>query len=266
MLRCASDPYGFKRTSKSSKKSSKIPKSFIKFSRKCLKDEYKRIRFGSRKYIYNENCEKLEKLTLSNEMIWKREQSRDPVECGRVLRLVYVALCTMIDIIYDGRPIQRFWFLEVVARMPYISYFTILHFYETLGWWTVDDGLREEHYKEDRNESQHLLVMESLGGSVLWRDRFFARHVAIAYYWCLVIFYMISPRTAYKSSELLEMHAVDTYLQFVEENEKLLETMPVPDITDERYNGSIWNLRQLFWLIASDERKHAEKMNELTRP
>jgi len=33
------------------------------------------------------------------------------------------------------RPIQRFWFLEMVARMPYFSYITMLHLYESFGWW-----------------------------------------------------------------------------------------------------------------------------------
>jgi hypothetical protein len=28
----------------------------------------------------------------------------------------------MLDIIFKDRPIQRFWFLETVARMPYFSY------------------------------------------------------------------------------------------------------------------------------------------------
>jgi len=41
----------------------------------------------------------------------------------------------VLDIIYDKRPVQRFWFLEVVARMPYFSYISMLHLYESLGWW-----------------------------------------------------------------------------------------------------------------------------------
>ena len=258
------DPYGFKRTSKSSKKSSKIPKNIVKFSKKNLKNEIKRIRFGTKKLGKNKNVAELESLTLSNELIWKREKSREPVECSWIMKKIYVILCTIIDILYKDKPIQRFWFLEIVARMPYISYVSILHFYETMGWWTVDDGLREQHFREDRNESIHLLVMESLGGSRQWRDRFLARHTAIVYYWTLILFYFISPKTAYKSSELLEMHAVDTYLQFVTENEEKLEKLPVPDVSVKYYGNSVYNLRQLFWLIASDEKKHAEYMKELT--
>jgi ubiquinol oxidase len=38
---------------------------------------------------------------------------------------------------YEGRPIQRFWLLETVARMPYFSYLSMLHLYETLGFWNI---------------------------------------------------------------------------------------------------------------------------------
>jgi hypothetical protein len=41
-----------------------------------------------------------------------------------VLLVCYKNLC---------RPIQRFWFLETVARMPYFSYISCIHLYETLG-------------------------------------------------------------------------------------------------------------------------------------
>jgi hypothetical protein len=37
---------------------------------------------------------------------------------------------------------QRFWFLETVARMPYFSYISMLHLYESLGWWRAGAELR----------------------------------------------------------------------------------------------------------------------------
>lgn len=53
------------------------------------------------------------------------------------------SLCYVLDIVYDKRPIQRFWFLEVVARMPYFSYISMLHLYESLGWWRAGAALRK---------------------------------------------------------------------------------------------------------------------------
>lgn len=56
----------------------------------------------------------------------------------------------------------RFWILETVARMPYFAILSVLHLYETFGWWHASE-LRKVHFAEDWNELHHLLIMESLG-------------------------------------------------------------------------------------------------------
>jgi hypothetical protein len=48
----------------------------------------------------------------------------------------------------ENRPIQRLWFLETVARMPYFSYNTMLTLYELLGWWRRSSELRRVHFAE----------------------------------------------------------------------------------------------------------------------
>ena len=53
---------------------------------------------------------------------------------------------------------QRFWVLETVARMPYFSYISILHLYESLGWWRAGAELRKVHFAEEWNELHHLQV------------------------------------------------------------------------------------------------------------
>lgn len=62
------------------------------------------------------------------------------------------------------RPIQRFWVLETVARIPYFAYISILHLYESLGFWRAGADLRRVHFAEEWNELHHLQIMESLGG------------------------------------------------------------------------------------------------------
>lgn len=70
------------------------------------------------------------------------------------------------DVIFEDRPIQRFWFLETVARMPYFSYLSMLHFLETLGWWTGGAEVRRVHFAEVRCRSvfeycpQHIFTYE----------------------------------------------------------------------------------------------------------
>jgi hypothetical protein len=67
------------------------------------------------------------RLHLSNEAVDEAERVREAelggeVEVNVVSRGLYDFGCLMLDTLFDDRPIQRFWFLEVVARIPYFSY------------------------------------------------------------------------------------------------------------------------------------------------
>uniref|UniRef100_A0A7S4GJJ8 Alternative oxidase n=1 Tax=Eutreptiella gymnastica TaxID=73025 RepID=A0A7S4GJJ8_9EUGL len=210
---------------------SAVGMGFRKFSRELR--ELVRTAFGS-----NVAAPKMSELTknlnLSNDAVWEREYSREQVPSALPVKLVYDVLCRFIDVAFDGRPIQRFWFLETVARMPYFAYMTILHLYETLGWWRSLE-LRTVHAAEEDNESHHLMIMESLGGDREYFDRFLAQHGAIFYYWVLVLFFLVDPRFSYNFSRLLEMHAVDTYGEFVDANAEELKKLPPPPIAVEYY-------------------------------
>lgn len=85
-------------------------------------------------------------LILSNDAVWERERQRqasgDHVKAPWYIQGPYLVLCWVLDVIFDKRPIQRFWFLETVARMPYFSYISMLHLYESLGWWRAGAELR----------------------------------------------------------------------------------------------------------------------------
>lgn len=210
-----------------------------------------------------------------------RERARDADPASRVstsapIRLLYKAVCVYIDIAFKDRPVPRLWFLEVVARIPYFSYTSCLHLFATLGWWRSPE-LMNIHHSEELNEAYHLAVMEALGGDKKWIDRFTAFHAAILYYWFLVLSFLISPTQSYAFSQLLEGHAVDTYAQFLEENEHLLRTLPAPEIAhvyfkefvyyfeefqmDETVRRpSINNLYDVFENIMLDEMEHVKTM------
>ena len=66
-------------------------------------------------------------------------------------RKLYDVGCLFLDTLFDERPIQRFWFLEVIARIPYFSYVSMLHLYESFGWWRGPE-LRKVHNAEEWNE------------------------------------------------------------------------------------------------------------------
>lgn len=65
---------------------------------------------------------KLMQLKLSNKAVWDREHAREAAGEGVAtpwfVKGTYLALCVFLDVFFENRPIQRFWFLETVARMP----------------------------------------------------------------------------------------------------------------------------------------------------
>lgn len=170
---------------------------------------------------------KLEELTLDSAAIWERERARGPLVAPWIIKIPYLVLCYLLDVVFEGRnPFSRFFLLETVARMPYFSYITMLHLYETLGFWRRSSDVKRIHFAEEWNEFHHLMIMESLGGDQPYWVRFMAQHSALVYYIALCILWSLSPTLSYKFSEMLETHAVDTYGQFVDENEKTLKELP----------------------------------------
>jgi len=189
-----------------------------------------------------ETRRKLQQLKLSDQEVWDAEEARKKAE-GEIeapwhIRAPFWALCVMLDLFFANRPIQRFWVLETVARIPYFAYISILHLYESLGFWRAGAELRKVHFAEEWNELHHLQIMESLGGDQLWFDRFLAEHAALVYYWVLIVFYLFSPRLAYMFSELVELHAMDTYRVFVDTNEQMLKELSPPLVAASYYRNA----------------------------
>ena len=210
--------------------------SLVAFLRRDKRKEMEGLESPSVKAM----VDKLSQLTLSNSAIWEREHSRPPIRAPWVIKAPYYALCYALDNIFEGRPLARLWFLETVARVPYLSYIAMLHLYESLGWWRVGSQAKRVHFAEEWNEYHHLLIMETLGGDRLWVDRFMAGHSAVLYFWVLCVLWLVSPTLAYNFSELIEAHAVDTYGQFVDENEELLKSMPAPAIARTYYTQDMY--------------------------
>ncbi|KAL7567947.1 hypothetical protein ACA910_019657 [Epithemia clementina (nom. ined.)] len=184
---------------------------------------------------------KLQELTLNSTEIWEREYAYHggKIEAPLIIKIPYLAVCFMLDVVFENRYVpSRFYLLETVARMPYFSYITMLHLYETLGFWRRSADMKRIHFAEELNEYQHLLIMESLGGDQPWWVRFVAQHASIIYYVVLLLLWAVSPSLSYKFSELLETHAVNTYGVFTDENEALLKELPPSQAAVEYYTSS----------------------------
>ena len=151
----------------------------------------------------------------------------------------------ILDFLYRGRDYQRFWVLEEIARAPYFAFLSVLHFRESMGLRGPEHlYLMKEHFAQSLNETEHLEYMESRGGNSYWIDRFFARHLVLVYYWINVVYYWVAPRAAYHLSYEIEMHAAETYADYlahVDYNDK--------DI----------------WRIMNDEIQHFQELAEAMR-
>ena len=147
----------------------------------------------------------------------------------------------MLDKLYKGRNIQRFWVLEVIARAPYFAFLSVLHFRESLGLKNhITLKLMKEHFYQAVNETEHLEEMEKRGGDKFWIDRFFARHLVLIYYWIMVFYYLLNPINAYDLNMKIEEHAFETYSKYLVKNP-----------FDKRITE-----------IAQDELNHAEELKE----
>ncbi|KAI3428133.1 hypothetical protein D9Q98_006516 [Chlorella vulgaris] len=205
---------------------------------------------------------KLRRLTLDDAAVSASEKSRLAAAGGPrpslPIRAAYTSLCWVLDVVYGGRPIERFWVLETVARMPYFVWISLLHLYESLGWWRAGAELRKVHFAEEWNELHHLQIMEALGGDLRWGDRFLAEHAAVFYYWTLVVIYLISPAASYQFMEMVEGHAADTYAQFAAENKDMLETIPPPLVALNYYKSGdlyLFDEFQTSWRASGDVRR-----------
>ena len=142
----------------------------------------------------------------------------------------------ILDFLYRNRPAQRFWVLEVIARAPYFSFISVLHFRESLGLRGEDHiYLMEEHFYQALNETEHLEEMESREGNKYWIDRFFAKHLVLLYYWIMVVYYLVDPIDAYDINMKIEKHAFETYVKYSAYHP---EDTKIAEIANDEYEHS----------------------------
>lgn len=196
-----------------------------------------------------------------------------------MMRLLVNFLEFLLKIIYQDRYYARFYVLETIARVPYFAYVSVLHLYESLGYWRKSDWLKV-HFAESWNELHHLRIIEALGGGEHWVDRFISRIGVLAYYWLLVFVYMIAPKRAYHFNQLVEEGAYHTYDKFLNEHGAELKAQPAPQVAINYYcEGELYmfdefqtsnpsldrrpkieNLYDVFLAMRNDEAEHIKTM------
>lgn len=137
-------------------------------------------------------------LSASNSV--EKEIPELPIWIQRSNKLTIDAIKLVLAVVIPSdRPYARFYALETIARVPYFSYTSVLHLYETFGWLRKSEYIKV-HFAESWNELHHLKIMEDLGGNSEFSDRFIAQHIAFFYYWLVVGIYIAAPGVACESS------------------------------------------------------------------
>ncbi|OVA01122.1 Alternative oxidase [Macleaya cordata] len=261
--------------------SSSHPRKLFRVRATVLQDDEEKVvveeSFQSKSFPGNEGKgsvgEPLEDTSSSLLERWtiKVEQSVNVALTASVIKI--------LDAFYRDRHYARFFVLETIARVPYFAFMSVLHLYESFGWWRRADYLKV-HFAESWNEMHHLLIMEELGGNSWWFDRFLAQHIAVFYYFMIVFMYAISPRMAYHFSECVEMHAFETYDKFIKLQGDELKKLPAPEVAVKYYTeGDLYlfdefqtarppnsrrpkieNLHDVFLNIRDDEAEHCKTM------
>ncbi|GAB4148786.1 MAG: alternative oxidase [Patescibacteria group bacterium] len=180
-------------------------------------------------------------------------------------------IVAIMDMLYGYKNYRRFFVLETIARIPYFSYLSVLHFFQSVGR-HPSLALLDLHYKESVNEEYHLMIMEELGGDKFWLDRLVARLIGLTYYWIAVGLFLICPKSGYYLMELIEQSAVQSYTKFIQiQADKLSEMEPgkyakeyyrsekarmlMPEKTVEKFS-----MLDVFQSILQDEAVHVSDM------
>jgi ubiquinol oxidase len=166
---------------------------------------------------------------------------------------------------YGPRTFARFYALETIARVPYFSYTSVLHLYETIGFFRQKEFIRL-HFSESWNEMHHLLIMEELGGNKYFGDRFIAQHLAFFYYWIVVFLYAFYPAVAYNLNQHIEEHAFETYSEYIEKNQDSLKSQAAPEVAIKYYSSDPLFLNRGNSSHLSNCSSHSESFLSIQRP
>lgn len=199
-------------------------------------------------------------------------QQRELTTPRRDYAMASRALFRVMDLVYgEGRSLEKFRVLEVVARVPYqawesIAYVAMTHTSKKPDFARrVYDRARVARIEQD-NEQWHLLILEELTADQprRWlRGRIIPQVLAITYYQLSWLLFVIRPRWSYRLNADFEDHAAHEYAQLVAEH---------PEWESERFDssfrsdyGSYDSLADLFRQICHDEAVHRDESETMMR-
>ena len=95
---------------------------------------------------------------------------------------------------------QRFWVLEEMARAPYFTFLSVLHFRESMGL-RGPDHIYLMNILAKHLTKQNILNIWKVRCNAYWIDRAFCQNLVLIYYWIMVVYYGLFPVSAYDLNE-----------------------------------------------------------------
>jgi ubiquinol oxidase len=177
------------------------------------------------------------------------------------------ALFAIMDVLYgEGRTLEKFRVLELVARVPYqawenVAYVAVTHTARQPNFARrVFDRVRTARWEQD-NEQWHLLIMEELtaenGRSGFLRSRVIPQILAFAYYQLSWFMFVMRPTWSYRLNADFEDHAEHEYAALVDEHPEW-ESVPYEGQFTRDF-GDYASLADLLRQIGYDERLHKQE-------
>ena len=177
-------------------------------------------------------------------------------------------LFATLDVMYgEGRNLEKFRVLELVARVPYqawehVAYVALTHKASEPDFaGRIFTKVRSSRRQQD-NEQWHLLILEELCATRprrygLFRTMVFPQVLAFAYYQLSWLLYAARPDWSYRLNADFEDHAQHEYALLVYE-QQWLEGLPYHGEFAGNY-AAFDTLADLFRQISVDERIHKEE-------
>lgn len=170
----------------------------------------------------------------------------------------------------QGRSFEFFAFVELVARVPYMTWEHVGHIAQTQTQRDhafarkIQDRVVLARDEQD-NEFWHLVIMqeflESSGYKRRWFfDRVFPQLLSVAYYQLSWLLFVLHPKSSYRLNSDFEDHAMGQYALFVEEHPEFDEMTWESKYRDD-YGHHI-TVGDMLRQVALDEEQHKQHSDE----
>ena len=170
----------------------------------------------------------------------------------------------------QGRSFEFFAFVELVARVPYMTWEHVGHIAQTqtqrdhVFARKIQDRVLLARDEQD-NEFWHLVIMQEFLESSKYKrrwffDRVFPQLLSVAYYQLSWLLFVLHPKSSYRLNSDFEDHAMRQYALFVEEHPEFDET-----IWESRYSddyGRHVTVGDMLRQVALDEEQHKQHSDE----